>query len=99
MMTKQQLYRHMQDHMSEHGVKLTRDQTSELFEELERTATSELIDSGEFMLPGIAKLKVTDRAARRGRNPGNGTVIDIPAKRVVKAKVSKGLQDALVEAA
>ena len=98
-MTKQQLYRHIQDHMNGHGANLTREQTSEFFDELERTATAELADSGEFTIPGVAKLKVTDKAARRGRNPGTGEVIEIPAKRVVKARIAKRLQDTLLDAA
>ena len=99
MMTKHELYRHFQDHMGEHGVKLTRDQAREFFEELERTASAELVENGEFTIPGVAKLKVTDKRARTGRNPSTGERIEIQAKRVVKARIPKRLQDMFAEAA
>lgn len=42
---------------------------------------------------GAVKLSVIERAARTGRNPSTGAEITIAAKRVVKAKVGKKLQD------
>lgn len=43
----------------------------------------------KFMVPGLGKLVLVDRAARKGRNPATGEIIDIPAKRVVKFRVAK----------
>lgn len=42
-----------------------------------------------FMLPGLGKLVLVNRKARKGRNPATGAIIDIPAKKVVKFRVAK----------
>lgn len=42
---------------------------------------------------GTVKFSVAERAARTGRNPQTGETMNIPAKKVVKAKVGKKLQN------
>jgi len=42
---------------------------------------------------GWGKFEVTKRAARKGRNPKTGEEIKIPAKKVVKFKAGKKLND------
>jgi len=42
-----------------------------------------------FMIPGLGKLVLVNRKARKGRNPATGEAIDIPAKRVVKFRIAK----------
>ena len=49
-----------------------------------------------FTVPGIGKLKLANRKARIGRNPQTGQEIKIPAKRVVKFRVSKAAKDAIL---
>ena len=49
-----------------------------------------------FTIPGIGKLVLVNRKARMGRNPGTGEEIMIPAKRVVKFRVSKKAKDAIL---
>jgi len=48
-----------------------------------------------FTLPGLGKLTVAKRKKRTGRNPQTGEKLIIPAKNVVKFKVSKACQDAV----
>ena len=50
-----------------------------------------------FSMPGIGKLVLVDRKARMGRNPRTGEPIQIPAKRVVKFRVSKVCKEAVLE--
>lgn len=64
-----------------------------LLDGLARVTMSELGEGGEVTIPGIAKLTTKARAARKGRNPGTGEEIDIPAKTVVNVKVLKALAD------
>jgi DNA-binding protein HU-beta len=47
-------------------------------------------------IPGIGKLVPVNRKARMGRNPDTGEEIMIPAKRVVKFRVSKKAKDAIL---
>jgi len=49
-----------------------------------------------FTVPGVGKLKLANRKARIGRNPQTGAEIKIPAKRVVKFRVAKAAQDAIL---
>jgi DNA-binding protein HU-beta len=49
-----------------------------------------------FVIPGLGKLVLVQRKARTGRNPATGETIKIPAKKVVKFKVSKTAKDAIL---
>ena len=49
-----------------------------------------------FTIPGLGKLYTARRKARAGVNPATGKKIQIPAKTVVKFRVSKTAQDAVV---
>lgn len=49
-----------------------------------------------FTIPGIGKLVLVNRKARMGRNPATGESIKIPAKKVVKFRVSKACKDAIL---
>ncbi len=54
-----------------------------------------LASGSEVTLPGLGKLSVAEKAARKGRNPKTGEDIDIPAKRVPKFSAAKALKDAV----
>ncbi len=75
---------------------LKRAQVKELFEELANLATSEVRESGEFVLPGFGKLVLSERKAREGRNPQTGETIQIPAKTALKFRLGKGLKDSVI---
>ncbi|MDP3970187.1 MAG: HU family DNA-binding protein [bacterium] len=51
---------------------------------------------GEVTLPGLGKVQKKDRKARMGRNPATGESIHIPAKTVLKFRVSKAAKDAIL---
>lgn len=57
--------------------------------------SAELVEGGEAVLPGLGKLSVNAKAARKGRNPKTGEEIDIPARRVPHFSASKALKDAV----
>ena len=48
-----------------------------------------------YVIPGIGKLVVVNRKARKGRNPATGEAIQIPAKRVLKFRVAKAAKDTI----
>ncbi len=62
---------------------------------LTEMAYSEVKKNGEFVLPGFGKLVKAKRKARMGRNPATGEEIKIPAKTVVKFRLSKAAKDAV----
>ena len=55
----------------------------------------ELSDEGRFSIPKVAKLVVETRRQRRGRDPVSGTTVVIPAHRIVRARVSPVVRDAV----
>ena len=46
-------------------------------------------------LVGFGTFGISNRAARKGRNPQTGAAIDIPARTVPTFKAGKGLKDAV----
>ncbi|MSP64102.1 MAG: HU family DNA-binding protein [Ignavibacteria bacterium] len=64
------------------------------FEELSELAYREA--PNQFSLPGLGKIVLVQRNARMGRNPKTGESISIPAKKVVKFKVSKVAKEAIL---
>lgn len=54
-----------------------------------------LADGESIALVGFGTFKVTERAARTGRNPQTGAEIQIPASKIVKFTVGKTLKEAV----
>ena len=56
------------------------------------------LDAGnEVAIAGFGKFDTKHRAARQGRNPATGAVIQIQAKKYPSFKASKGLKDRVAE--
>ncbi|MCY4025519.1 MAG: HU family DNA-binding protein [Acidobacteria bacterium] len=97
-MTKAQVCRHMAGHFAARATgarPLTRDDAREFLDELRRLCVRELADTGRFSIPKVAKLVVETRRPRRGRDPVSGTTVVIPARRIVRARVSAVVRDAV----
>ena len=88
-MSKTALIRHLAEKNE-----LTRAQVVGFIDTLVSTAYREAKNS--FTLPGLGKLVLVNRKARMGRNPATGEAIKIPAKKVVKFRVSKACKDAIL---
>ncbi|MCX6785759.1 MAG: HU family DNA-binding protein [Candidatus Komeilibacteria bacterium] len=67
-----------------------------LLDALTSLAYAQVKSSGECTIPGIGKLVKKHRSARQGRNPATGATIQIPAKTVVKFRVSKAAKDSIL---
>lgn len=72
---------------------LAKKQVAELLHQILALAIREIKHG--FLLPGIGRLGLAHRKARRGRNPRSGEPIRIPARRVVKFRVAKALEEAV----
>jgi DNA-binding protein HU-beta len=90
-MTKSQLSAHIAEKAG-----ITKKTAAEIIDELAAVAYSEARENKQFTLPGIGKLVLNNRKARKGRNPATGQEIDIPAKTVVKFRVAKACKDAIL---
>ena len=86
-MTKAELVGRLAD-----DVGITRREGAALLDCLRDLAADELRSGNEFMIPGMVKLSVVQREARMGRNVRTGEAIEIPARKVVRCKVSRPFQ-------
>lgn len=75
---------------------ITKKQATAFVDALVSMAYSEVKKNGEFTIPGIGKLVKKKREARQGRNPSTGETINIPAKTVIKFRVSKAAKDSIL---
>ena len=75
---------------------VTKATASQILEIISGTAVAETKKNGQFIIPGIGKTVKSNRKARIGRNPQTGAAIKIPAKTVVKFRVAKAFEDAVV---
>jgi DNA-binding protein HU-beta len=74
---------------------LTKAAVKAVLEQLSEVVADALENGAELTLPGIGKLKVSERPARTGRNPQTGKAIEIAAKKVVKLVPAKALTDSV----
>lgn len=59
-------------------------------------AVGEALKAGDnVQIPGFGSMQVRDRAAREGVNPATGAKINIAAKKVVKFKAGKSLDESI----
>ena len=75
---------------------LSKKTASSIIDEMAMLATNETKKTGAFTFPGIGKLVLVKRKARKGRNPATGEEINIPAKTVVKMRIAKACKEAIV---
>ncbi|RZG77752.1 HU family DNA-binding protein [Acinetobacter sp. WCHAc060025] len=74
---------------------LTQAQATTALQAFETTVIDELANGREVALIGFGTFKVTDRAARTGRNPQTGAEIQIAASKVPTFKAGKALKEAV----
>ena len=55
--------------------------------------TEQLKEGEKVQLVGFGTFEVSERAAREGRNPKSGEVMNIPASKTPKFKAGKALKD------
>ncbi|MCU0680486.1 MAG: HU family DNA-binding protein [Planctomycetes bacterium] len=75
---------------------LSKKDVANFMDKLAEIAYKEVKKDGEFPVPGFGKLVKLKRKAREGRNPATGEKITIPAKTVVKFRVSKAVKEAVL---
>jgi DNA-binding protein HU-beta len=74
---------------------ITKVQSKAVLEKLVDLAYAGSKTKDGFTIPGLGKLIVQQRKARMGRNPATGESIKIPAKKVLKFRISKVAKDAV----
>ncbi len=85
-MTKSQIAKHIAEKFE-----ITKKTSVSILEELATLAAKQARNG--FTFPGVGKLVVVKRKARMGRNPQTGEPIKIPAKTVLKFRISKSMKE------
>jgi DNA-binding protein HU-beta len=74
---------------------ITRRQATEAFDAVFGAITDALKAGESVKVPGIGSFNVSERGARKGRNPATGESITIKASKSVRFKVGKDLKEAV----
>ncbi len=90
-MTKSQIVAHFAEKFE-----IPRKVAASILQELVDLSVNETKKVGAFTIPGLGKLVKSERKARMGRNPATGEQIKIPAKTVVKMRLSKSCKESIV---
>ena len=75
------------------GADITKASAGRALDSFMQTISEELSNNSEVALVGFGTFKVTDRAARTGRNPQTGAEIQIAAAKVPGFKAGKALKE------
>lgn len=76
------------------GADISKASAGRVLDSIIDSVTEELAAGGEVALVGFGTYKVSERAARKGRNPQTGAEIEIAAAKVPSFKAGKALKDA-----
>ena len=76
------------------GADITKAAAARALDSLMGAVSAELADGGNVALVGFGTFKVSDRAARTGRNPQTGAEIQISASKAPGFKAGKVLKEA-----
>ena len=76
---------------------ITRRQAAEAFEAVFDSIVAALRAGEGAKVPGFGSFSMSERAARKGRNPATGESINIKASKTVRFKVGKELKEAVIK--
>ena len=74
---------------------LTRRQAAEALDAVFTTIVDALRSGEGAKVPGFGSFAISERAARKGRNPATGESINIKASKTVRFKVGKELKESV----
>lgn len=72
---------------------LSKKDAAEAIDAVLATITDALKNDDKVQVVGFGTFEVRQRAARKGKNPQTGAVVDIPAAKVPAFKAGKALKD------
>ena len=74
---------------------ITQEQANSALQAFEFAVSGALAEGEKVTLVGFGTFKVTERKAKKGRNPATGEAIQIPAKKAPIFKAGKAFKDAV----
>jgi nucleoid DNA-binding protein len=94
-MNKAQIINLIDQYFKDHGIKVPKYHCEEVFIEICRVFTQVVAVGGTVHIPEIGQFTGVTTKPRTARNPHTEEVVQVPAKRKVKYKMSKRLKDLL----
>lgn len=95
-MSKVQLAKALAERLRDKGDgRISADGAKAVIEAMADVALIELLGSGEFVFPGLCKLKVKTKPSRKGVNPRTGEKLVIAEHKVVTVKTRQNVLEAL----
>ncbi|MCM3217792.1 HU family DNA-binding protein [Niallia taxi] len=79
------------------GSELSKKDSTRIVDSVMETITTALKNGGKVEILGFGAFSVSERAARKGRNPQTGEEIEIAASKAPTFKAGKNLKDAVKE--
>lgn len=74
---------------------ITKKDATEMYDSVFGTLAEVVSEGSEVAIPGLGRVKITDRAARVARNPQTGNTVEVPAKKVPKFQFAKNIKEAV----
>ncbi len=78
------------------AAKITKKQAADAYAAFLAAAYKNAKAKEGYMVPGLGKLIMGERKARKGRNPLTGAEIKIPKAKILKFRVAKAAKDAVI---
>jgi DNA-binding protein HU-beta len=75
------------------SMNVSKAQAATVYEQVASIALATVKAEGLAIIPGLGRLKVNVRPARKARNPKTGAVIDVPQRTILKLVPSKDVKD------
>lgn len=74
---------------------VTKKEAAEMYDDVFGTLADVVSDGNEVAIPGLGRVKMTERAARVATNPRTGEKIDVPVKKAPSFKFAKNVKEAV----
>lgn len=76
---------------------VTKKDAAEMYDDVFGALADAIIRGEEVAIPGLGRVKIVDRAARKAHNPTTGEAVEVPAKKVPKFQFSKDIKEAVAK--
>ena len=74
---------------------VTKKDAEEMYDDVFGTLADVIAGGEEVAIPGLGRVKITDRPARTARNPKTGDTVEVPAKKAPKFQFAKNIKEAV----
>lgn len=74
---------------------VTKKEAAEMYDDVFGTLADVVSEGNEVAIPGLGRVKMTERASRVAHNPKTKDKIEVPAKKVPKFQFSKNIKESV----